>query len=138
MGGLGLDGFGAFECCGTAEDHEIDERIGAEPVGAVNRHRSRFADREETGNRLLRVFGVARDHLAPIVRRDAAHIVVDRRQHRDRLAGDIAAGEDAGRFGNARQPLLDHLGIEMLEMKMDMVLEWPDAAAFADLDRHRT
>ena len=37
-------------------------------------------------------------HLAPIVRRDAAHIVVDRRQHRDRLAGHVDAGKNLRRF----------------------------------------
>ena len=40
------------------------------------------------------------------------------------------------RFGNARQPLVQHLGIEMVEMQVDVILVLADAAAFADFDRH--
>ena len=74
--------------------------------------------------------------LAVIVRGDAAHVVVDRRQHRDRLARQIDAGEDARALGDARQPLVQHLRIEMVEMEEDVVLLRPDAAALADFERH--
>ena len=75
--------------------------------------------------------------LAVIVGRDAAHVVVDGRQDRDRLLGHIDAGEDARALGNARQPLVQHLRIEMVEVQVDVVLVLADAAAFADLHRHR-
>ena len=74
---------------------------------------------------------------AVVVAGDAAHVVVHRRQHRDRLLRDIDAGEDARRLGDARQTLVDDLGPEMLEVQMDVVLLGADAAAFADLHRHR-
>src|SRR5258708_29335321 len=38
---------------------------------------------------------------------DAAHVVVHRGLHRDRLAGDVDAGEDARRLRDARQPLVN-------------------------------
>ncbi len=41
-----------------------------------------------------------------IVRRHAAHVVVHRRQHRDRLLGHVDAGEHLRGLGNARQPLV--------------------------------
>src|SRR4051812_46987886 len=62
---------------------------------------------------------------------------MDRRQDRNRLAGDVDASGDAGRFGDARQPLLNHLGIEVIEMQIDVILLRANAAALADLDRHR-
>ena len=49
---------------------------------------------------------VERQRVAGIGARDAAHIVMHGRQHRDRLLGDIHAGEDARGFRNAGQALV--------------------------------
>ena len=49
-------------------------------------------------------------NLAPEVRRDAAHVVVDGRDDRDRLLGHVDAGEDLGRFRDAGQALGEDLG----------------------------
>ena len=54
---------------------------------------------------------------AVIVRGDAAHVVVHGRQHRDRLARHVDAGENARGFGDARQALVQHLRIEMIEVQ---------------------
>ena len=40
-------------------------------------------------------------------------------------------------LGDARQPLVQHLRIEMVEVQVDVILELADAAALADFDRHR-
>ncbi len=48
----------------------------------------------------------------------------------------IDAGENLGAFGNAGQPFVQDLRIEMIEMQIDMILVLADAAAFADLDGH--
>ena len=71
-----------------------------------------------------------------IVRGDAAHVVVDGRQNRDRLFGDVDAGEDLGRFRDARQPLVQDGRVEVIEVQVDVVLVRADAATFADLDGH--
>ena len=42
--------------------------------------------------------GPKRDDFAPGVGRDAAHVVVHRRQHGNWILRDVHAGEDAGRF----------------------------------------
>ena len=39
-------------------------------------------------------------------------------------------------FGNAGQPLMQHLGIEMIEVQEDVVLVLADAATLANLHRH--
>jgi len=58
------------------------------------------------------------------------------RQHRDRLFRQVDAGKDPGAFGNARKPLVEHGGIKMIEVQIDMVLGLADAAALADFQRH--
>ena len=71
-----------------------------------------------------------------IIGGDAAHVVVHGREHRDRLAGHVDAGENPRALGNAGQPLVQHRGIEMIEVQEEMVLELADAAPLADLDGH--
>src|ERR1700730_12373564 len=68
--------------------------------------------------------------------RDAAHVVMRRRQYRDRLARHLDAGKDLGGFGNAGEALMQYPGIEVLEMQQNVVALRTAAAALADLDRH--
>ncbi len=79
-----------------------------------------------------------RDDLAMIIGRDAAHIIVDRRHDRQRLAGQVDAGEDLAGLGDAGQPLVQDLGVDMVEVKEDMILMLADPPALADFHRHRT
>ena len=60
--------------------------------------------------------------LAPVVRRDAAHVVVHRRQHRDRLLGHVDAGEDLRQLADAGQPLGQRRGRQVVEVEVDVVL----------------
>ncbi len=66
-----------------------------------------------------------------------AHVVVHGRQDGDRLLRQVDAGEDLGALGNARQALVQDFRVEMVEVQVDVVLVLADAAAFADLQRHR-
>ena len=132
----GCQQFRAAERGGAAEHHQIDQRIRAEPVGAVHRHAGRFAERHQAGDHGVGVAVLLGQRLAVIIRGDAAHVVVHGRQHRDRLARHVDIGEDARGLADAGQPLVQHLGIEMVEMQEQMVLFLADAAAFADLDGH--
>ena len=75
-------------------------------------------------------------HFAVIVRRDAAHVVVDGRQNRDRLLGHVDAREDLGALRDAGQALVQDLRIEVVEMQVDVILVAADAAPGADLHRH--
>ena len=47
---IGLDRLGEPQARGAAEHDEIDQRVGAEPVGAVDRDAGRLADREQAGH----------------------------------------------------------------------------------------
>ena len=78
-----------------------------------------------------------RDHFAMHVAGNSAHVVVHGGQHGDRILVHVDAREDARGLGDAGQARVNHLGAEMLEMQVDVVLVLADAAAFANLDGHR-
>ena len=61
---------------GAAEHHEIDQRIRAEPVGAMHRDAGRFAERHQAGHDGVGIAVLLGQRLAVIVRGDAAHVVV--------------------------------------------------------------
>jgi hypothetical protein len=57
-------------------------------------------------------------------------------QHRNRVPGHVDAGEYLRRLGNAGQPFVQHLRIEVIEVQVEMILLAADAALFADFDHH--
>ncbi len=71
-----------------------------------------------------------------IIRGDAAHVVMHSRNDRDRIGADVDAGENARRFGNTGQPLVQYFRIKMVEVQIDVILELADAAPLANLDGH--
>ena len=107
-------------------------------MGPVHRNAGRLTHSHQTGDDGVGIVADLGQDLAVIVRRDAAHIVVDGRQDRDRSLGHIDAGEDFRALGNARQALVQHGGIEMVEVQVDVVLVRAHPAALTDLDGHRT
>ena len=126
------------EIAGRAAEHQqVDQRIGAEPVGAVHRHARALADRVEAVDDRIGLAVLRRDDLAVYVGRDAAHLVVDRRHHRDRLLDAVDVGELERDFADRRQPLQDHVGPEVVELQHHVVLVRTAAAPFLDLLVHR-
>ena len=97
-------------------------------------HAGRLADRHQPERHRLRV-AIARRHcLAVQVGRDAAHVVVHGRDHRDRLTRHVHAGKYACGFADAGQTLGQQVGAQV---QRDMVLARAAAAALVDLHRHR-
>ncbi len=101
-------------------------------------HAGRFADGVQPRHHGVVVVADLLHHFTVVVGRDAAHVVVHGRNDRDRLLVHVDAGEDAGALGDARQLLVDHARAEVGQVEQDVVLVLADAAAFADLDGHRT
>ena len=58
------------------------------------------------------------------------------RQDRDGLLGHVDAGEDPGALGDARQALGQDLGIQVVEVQVDVILVRTHPASLADLDGH--
>ena len=115
-----------------AEHDDVEQRIGAEAVAAVDRDTGALADRVKAVHDRVRI-AVPRGHyLAVHVARNATHHVMDSRHHRYRLADGIHIGEF-----DRRQSLDDDLGTEVVELEQHMILLRPAAAALLDLLVHR-
>ncbi len=132
----GLDDLRGTLRCSAAEDDEIEQRVGAEPGGAVHRDARRLADRHQPGHGALGIVGGRVQYLAVNIARNAAHVVMRGGQHRDRLPRHFDPGEDLCGFRDPGQPLMQHLGIEMFEVQQDVVALRPATAPLADLDLH--
>jgi hypothetical protein len=81
---LAVDDLAGADRGGAAKDHKVDQAVRAQPVRAMDRGAARLAHRHQAGEGASGLRGRVQ-HLAPIVRRDAAHVVMHGRQHRDRL-----------------------------------------------------
>ena len=75
--------------------------------------------------------------LAAPVGGNAAHVVVHGGQDRYGLLGDVHAGEDVRRLGDAGQAFLERRRRYVMQLQVHVVLERADAAAFANLECDR-
>jgi hypothetical protein len=90
-----VDDLAGADAGGAAKDHEVDQRVGAQAVRPVHGGAAGLAHGHQAGHDGVGVVLGRVQHLAPVVRGDAAHVVVHRRQNRDRLLGQVDTGEDA-------------------------------------------
>ena len=121
----------------TAEHDQVEQRVGAETIGAMHRDAGAFADGVHAIDDFIvdAIFG--RHHLAVDVGRNTTHLVVDGRHHRDRLLGRVDVGELVTDLQNRRQALLDGIGADMTQVQQYVVLVRSAAAAFLDFLVHR-
>ena len=115
-----------------AEHVDVEQRVGAEAVRAVHRHARALAGGVEPGHDGR----VVAQHLGLDVGRDAAHRVVRGRQHRHGLGVRLDAEVGAGELGDVGQLRVDHRGLEVGDVEVDVVLVRAGAATLADLGRH--
>mmetsp|Transcript_5550 Transcript_5550/g.12773 ORF Transcript_5550/g.12773 Transcript_5550/m.12773 type:complete len:366 (+) Transcript_5550:154-1251(+) len=122
----------------AAENDDVEQAVGAESVRAVHRRARSLSRSHEAWNHVVGVAVLHRHHLAEMVRGDATHVVVHRRQHRDGFLGDVHAGEDRRRLGDAGKTFGKQLRRQVVQVKVDVVLLRTHAAPLADLHRHRS
>ena len=120
-----------------SEYDQVEQRVRTQAIRAMHRYARRLADRQETGHDPLPV-GAAGHRFSMHIAGYAAHVVVDGRQHRDRFFVDIDAGKNACRFGDAGQTLLDDRRTQVLQMQVNVILEFAHPPALADFDGHRS
>ena len=136
--GSGLEIVLEVEAGCAAEHHEINQRVRAKAVCPVHRNASRLAHGVKAGDDVIGIAIRADGYDLPvIVTLDAAHVVMHRRRNRQRLTGEVYARKNLAAFGDARQTLCQHLGIDMIEVQVDMIAFRPHAAPFAHFQRHR-
>ena len=132
-----LDNLGGALSRGAAEDEKIEQRVGAETRRTMYRDAGRLADGHQPGHGAFRIARGRVKHFAMNIGRDAAHVVMRRRKHRDRLARHLDAGKNFRSLRDAGQSRMQQPRIEMFEMQQHVVTLRPAAAALADLDLHR-
>ena len=120
----------------ATEDHQVDQAVGPQTVRPVDRGAARLAHCHQTGKDRVGVAGPGVQHLAPIVGGDAAHVVMHRRQHRDRFLLQVNACENPGGFADARQAQVQRFLRQVVQVQVDVVLVRAHAAPFADFDGH--
>lgn len=123
---------------GTSKDHQIQQGVSTQSVGTVHRTATRLAGSIKTGHNLIFALLVDGDHLAAVICWYATHVVVHSGQHWDGFAGDIDAGKDHGRLGDARQTLSQLLGRQVMQLQVHMILFGTNAATFHNLNRDGT
>ena len=121
---------------GLAEHQQVEQRVGAEAVGAVHRYAGAFAGGEQARDDRLLARALGRHHLPHVIRRDAAHLIMHRRRHRDRIADRVGVGELDRDLADPRQPMLDQFRAEMIELEQQVVALGTAAAALLDLGDH--
>ncbi|MNV01825.1 hypothetical protein D3C71_920430 [compost metagenome] len=103
----------------------------------MHAHAGAFAHRVQAVDHGAVVFTLLDDDLAVDVRRDAAHLVVDGGHHGNRFLGDVDVGEVDADLVDRRQPLVDGVGTQVVQLHVDVVLVGTTATAFLDFLVHR-
>mmetsp|Transcript_24577 Transcript_24577/g.61654 ORF Transcript_24577/g.61654 Transcript_24577/m.61654 type:complete len:228 (+) Transcript_24577:205-888(+) len=112
----GLCEFFDAVCTCTTKHNDIQQRVCSQTIGTVNRDRCALTGGEKTRNNLRLVITFNCDHLTHVVGRNTAHVVVNRRQNRDRLLGHIDTSKDLCGFRNAGQTFGQDLWAQMREL----------------------
>ena len=107
---------------GTAEYHQVEQRVAAQAVGAVYRYAGHFAHGEQAFDDLVVAIGILGDGLAMDVGGNATHHVVAGRDHRDRRDDRVDVGEGLGQFADAGQAAVQDFLAEVVEFQQHVVL----------------
>lgn len=121
---------------GTAEDDEIQQRVGTQTVGSVNGHTGSLTAGEQTGDDLVVALLVNGENLTGVSGRDTTHVVVDGGQDGDGLLSDVDASEDTSSLRDTRQTLSKDLSGQVAQLEEDVVLLSSNTATVTDLHGH--
>lgn len=152
-----LTGFvllGNGESAGSAEHYQVQEGVGAQSVRTVDAGARRLTTGVQTRNHLIGSVGVSDDlmgeeenterrtlakglqgricggvaHLSLIVCGYSPHIVMNSRQDRDGLFGNVDTSKDHGRLRDARKSGGQLLGREVVQLEVHVILVGTDAS----------
>ena len=112
-----------------AEHVDVQQRVGAQPVGAVHRHAGHLARGEQPRHHVV----VVTQHLRVDVGRHPAHRVVRGRLDRDGVGVRLDPQVRTGELGDVRELGVQLLGWQVREVQEDVVGVRPAAAPLTDL-----
>mmetsp|Transcript_18145 Transcript_18145/g.53028 ORF Transcript_18145/g.53028 Transcript_18145/m.53028 type:complete len:423 (-) Transcript_18145:356-1624(-) len=128
-------------CAGSPEDDNVQEGVGTESVGAVDRSASDLACSKESRDDGVVVLSAIcvlldPDDFAKVVRWDASHVVVDRGEHRNGLLRHVHSSKNVGSLGDSGEALSKEVGGEVIEVEEDVVIVLSDSPTLANLHGH--
>lgn len=85
-------------------------------------------------NSVFSIFEV--QDLSFVIGWDSTHVVMDCGHNGSGLLGHIDVGEDLSGLGNTGKPFVEDLGVQMVEMKIDVILFGSDTSAFKNFHSH--
>ena len=123
-------------CCAT-KYQQVEQRVGAQTVSAVNADTGAFADCVQAIDHGIVAAGRLCDHLAVNVGGNAAHLVVDGRHHRNGFFGDVHVGKVDANFVHRRQALVNGFCTQVVQFQEHIVFVGATATSFFDFLVHR-
>jgi len=106
---------------GTAENNKIEQGVGSETVGSVDRSTGSLTSGEEARNFTIIAFLVHGDDLGGVVSGDSAHIVMDSGKDWNRLLGGVNTSENVGSLQNTGKTLVDGLWGQVVQVQVDVI-----------------
>ena len=86
----------------AAKYHQIQQRVAAQTVGAVNRHAGRFTAGKQSLNILVFAIGILGNRLTTDVGGNTTHHIVAGRHYRNRLFDRVHMGKGLGQLTECR------------------------------------
>ena len=120
----------------ASKDNQIEERVGTKTVSSVDRSASSLTASKEALDLDIVALSVLAEDLGAPVSRNTTHVVMDSGQDGDGLLGGIDTSEDMRGLENAGKALVDLLGLQMVQMKVDVILVGANTTALQDLHGH--
>ncbi|GIX65566.1 uncharacterized protein BcabD6B2_50010 [Babesia caballi] len=117
-----------------AEDNNVEQTVGTEPVSTVHRCAGSLTRRVEPGHYAV----VLVDDLGLPVGGNAAHVVVNGGEHGDVLLPRVHARKDFRRLRDAGELFTEHVFAEVREVEVYVVLLGSAAPPLEDLAGHRS
>src|SRR5690606_26318487 len=120
----------------TAEDHQIQQRVTTQTVGAVYRYASHLAYCEQTVDDAVVTVQVLGNGLTMDIGSHATHHVVTGRDHRHRSGDRVNEGEGPGQFTDTRQNAVQHFHPQVVQLQHHVVAIRTTAVTGQDLFNH--
>src|SRR5690606_21878124 len=122
----------------TTKDHQIQQRVTAQTIGAVNRYTGNFTTSIETRDDFVVAVGVLSESLTVDVGDDTAHHVVTGGNHWNRLFYRIRVSEGTRQLKNARQFLIQGLFAQVVKLEEYVIAFGTAAAPLKNFQDHGT
>mmetsp|Transcript_58525 Transcript_58525/g.125865 ORF Transcript_58525/g.125865 Transcript_58525/m.125865 type:complete len:404 (-) Transcript_58525:43-1254(-) len=133
--GVGLHQLGRGVRSLSSENNQIEQRVGSQTIGTVHGGTTGLTSSQQPLHNLV-LASLVLDHLGLPVGRNTSHVVVHRRQHRDRLLCHIHPRKDLRRLTDSRQSLTQRLRRQVVQVQVHVVLVRAHTTALPDLHCH--